>query len=112
MTNDLTWREFERVELRVGTVRTAAPNLHARKPAYVLTIDFGAERGILKSSAQITDHYAAETLVGTQVVAVVNFPPKQIAKTISECLVVGALDSGGVVLLRPDQSVPDGTRIA
>lgn len=112
MTNDLTWSEFERVELRVGTVQSAAPNAHARKPAFVLTIDFGTERGVLKSSAQITDHYEAEKVVGTQVVAVVNFPPKQIARTISECLVIGALDQSGVVLLRPDQTVPNGTRIA
>ncbi len=109
--NDLSWAEFERVEMRVGTVLAAEVFAEARRPAYKLRIDFGAF-GIRKSSAQITDRYQAEELVGRQVVAVVNFPPKQIATMMSECLVLGAVGSDKVVtLLAPDQSVVNGTRI-
>ena len=111
MQNDLTWAEFERVEMRVGTVQHAEPNAAARKPALILTVDFGATLGTLKTSAQITDHYQPEELVGRQVVGVVNFPPKQIAKTVSQCLLLGAMDARGVVLLNLDQTVPNGTRI-
>ena len=109
--NDLTWKEFERVEMRVGTVLAAEPFPEARNPSYRLRIDFGEVIGIRKSSAQITDRYGVEELVGRQVVAVVNFPPKQIATMRSECLVLGGMEGKVVTLLRPDFSVANGTRI-
>lgn len=106
---DLTWNEFERVEMRVGTVVSASIFPEARNPAYKLEIDFGPAIGTLKSSAQITRRYTPEELEGRQVVAVVNFPPKQIGPVRSECLVLGATDhQGDVVLLSPDARVPDG----
>ncbi len=109
---DLSWKEFERVEMRVGTVVTVFDFPEARKPAYQLTIDFGSELGILKSSAQITKRYNKEELVGRQIVAVVNFPKKQIGKFMSECLVLGAVgDDGDVVLLSPGNKVKNGLRI-
>ncbi|MGB3801378.1 MAG: tRNA-binding protein [Lewinella sp.] len=108
---NLSWAEFERVDMRIGTVLAAEPFPEAKRPAYKLRIDFG-EAGIRKSSAQITDRYRAEELVGRQVVAVVNFPAKQIATMMSECLVLGAVGSDKVVtLLSPDQPVANGTRI-
>jgi tRNA-binding protein len=107
----LSWSDFTKVEMRVGTVLQAYPNEQARKPAYVMHIDFGS-LGERKTSAQITDHYQPEDLVGRQVIAVVNFPPKQIASMTSECLVLGAVgEDGGVVLLNTDQPVPNGLRI-
>lgn len=110
---DLTWAEFERVELRVGTVTAAEPFPEARKPAIKLVIDFGAEIGERKSSAQITDHYTPETLVGKQVAAVVNFPRKQIGPFMSECLVTGFVQSdGSVILAVPDLPAENGTRLA
>lgn len=110
---DLGWEEFERVELRVGEVRSAEPFPEARRPAYVLHIDFGPELGMLKSSAQLTAHYAPADLVGRQVVAVVNFPPKQIGPLRSQCLVTGFHDDGGgVVLCVPERPVPLGARLA
>ena len=108
----ITWNDFAKIDLRVGTVLQARPFPEARKPAYQLWVDFGAELGTRKTSAQITDHYTPESLVGRQVIAVVNFPPKQIGPFMSECLVTGALVEGGVVLLATDQVVPNGTRIA
>jgi tRNA-binding protein len=111
--NDLTWEEFERVEMRVGTIIDVDDFPEARKPAYQLTIDFGELIGIRKSSAQITKHYRKDELLQRQVVAVVNFPKKQIGKFMSECLVLGAIESdGGVVLLHPDLKVDNGLRIA
>lgn len=108
----LTWAEFERVEIRVGTIRAAEPTPGARKPAYRLRVDFGPEAGERTSSAQITTHYTADRLIGRQVIAVLNFPPKQIGKTVSTCLVLGLPDgAGGVVLLGPDQPVPNGGRL-
>lgn len=108
----LSWSEFRKVEMRVGTVLEAKVNIKARKPAYVLRIDFG-ERGELNSSAQITELYRPEDLVGKQVIAVVNFPPKQIADVRSECLVLGTInDDAGVTLIRPDRPVENGLRIA
>ena len=108
----LTWEEFEKTEMRVGTILETNDFPEARKPAYQLTIDFGSEIGIRKSSAQITKRYNKEDLVGRQVVAVVNFPKKQIGKFMSECLVLGAVgQEGDVVLLAPDFNVENGLRI-
>lgn len=104
--------EFLKVELRVGRVIAAEPFPQARKPAYILHVDFGAEFGVRKSSAQITAHYRPETLVGRLVVAVLNFPPKQIGPLMSECLVTGFHDAdGAVALCVPDRDVPLGTRL-
>ena len=111
MSNDLTWQEFTRVEMRIGTVLAADPFPEARNPSYLLRIDFGAEIGERKTSAQITDKYAPEELVGRQVVAVVNFPPKQIANRMSECLVLGGMEGKVVTLLAPESPVANGTRI-
>jgi len=100
------------VDIRVGTVLEALPFPKARKPAYRLSIDFGPEIGVKRSSAQITEHYTAEELVGRQVVAVVNFPPRQIGPFISEVLTLGVPDANGaVVLLAPSQPVPNGGRL-
>ncbi|KGO88580.1 tRNA-binding protein [Flavobacterium rivuli WB 3.3-2 = DSM 21788] len=108
----LTWEEFEKTEMRVGTILQASDFPEARKPAYQLTIDFGAEIGIRKTSAQITKRYTKEILEGRQIVAVVNFPKKQIGKFMSECLVLGAVGEGGdVILLAPDFKVDNGLRI-
>ncbi|RWX01617.1 tRNA-binding protein [Flavobacterium cerinum] len=108
----LTWEEFEKTEMRVGTILEANDFPDARKPAYQLTIDFGTEIGIRKSSAQITKRYAKEDLAGRQIVAVVNFPRKQIGKFMSECLVLGAVgEKGDVILLAPDFKVENGLRI-
>jgi tRNA-binding protein len=107
----ITWADFEKVELRVGTIIQADEFPTARKPAYQLTIDFG-EYGIKRSSAQITN-YPRASLVGRQVIAVVNFPPKQIGKFMSEVLVLGAIETDGqVILLQPSQPVTLGSRIA
>lgn len=109
----LTWEEFEKTEMRVGTIIEVNEFPEARKPAYRLTIDFGEVTGIRKSSAQITKRYTKEDLIGRQVVAVVNFPKKQIGRFMSECLVLGAVgQEGDVVLLAPDFKVENGLRIA
>ena len=113
MERDLSWEEFQRVELRVGTVVSVEAFPEARKPAWKLKVDFGPEIGERKSSAQLTDLYTAEALLGKQVMAVVNFPPKQIGPIMSECLVTGFhRDDGAVVLAVPEQSVPNGARLA
>jgi len=110
---ELSWAEFERVELRVGTVIGAEPFPEARKPAIKMTIDFGAEIGTRKSSAQITDHYEPADLIGKQVSAVVNFPRKQIGPMMSECLVTGFVqDDGSVILAVPDKPAKNGSRLA
>ena len=109
---DLTWDEFERTDMRVGTIIEVNDFPEARKPAYQLTIDFGDEIGIRKSSAQITKRYQKEDLVNRQIVAVVNFPRKQIGKFMSECLVLGAVgEEGDVILLAPDFKIQNGLRI-
>lgn len=109
---DLTWSEFERVEIRVGTILEVNDFPEARKPAFQLTIDFGTAIGIRKTSAQITKLYNKEVLLGRQIVAVVNFPKKQIGKFMSECLVLGAVGEGGdVILLAPDFKIKNGLRI-
>ncbi len=109
---DLTWNEFERTDMRVGTIIEVNDFPEARKPAYQLTIDFGSEIGIRKSSAQITKRYQKEDLINRQIVAVVNFPKKQIGKFMSECLVLGAVgEDGDVILLAPDFKIENGLRI-
>lgn len=107
----ISWNDFEKVEIRTGTILTAEEFPEARKPAWKLTIDFG-KLGVLKSSAQITSLYRREDLIGKQVVAVVNFPPKQIGPFLSECLVLGAYtENGEVVLLQTERGVDNGLRI-
>ena len=109
----IEWKDFERVELRAGTVLSAEAFPEARVPAYKLVVDFGPDIGHRKSSAQITDLYSADELVGRQVIAVVNFPPKQIGPFMSECLVTGfRRDDGKVVLASVDREVPDGAKLA
>ncbi len=112
MPDGINWEDFEKVDVRIGRVVEAGPLPKARKPAIKLTIDFGPEIGVKRSSAQITDHYTPEALLGRQVVAVVNFPPKRIAGFKSEVLVLGVPDEDGeVVLLSPDLEVPPGGRM-
>jgi len=109
---EITFDTFLQTDMRTGTILEAVVFENARKPAYQLTIDFGS-LGIKRSSAQITDHYTPESLIGQQVIAVVNFPPKQIANFFSECLVLGSVDADGkVVLLQPERKVENGLRIA
>jgi tRNA-binding protein len=109
---DLTWTEFEKVEMRVGTILEVNDFPEARKPAYQLTIDFGSDIGIRKTSAQITKRYNKEALVNRQIIAVVNFPKKQIGKFMSECLVLGSVgEANDIVLLQPDSVVENGLRI-
>jgi tRNA-binding protein len=108
----LQWSEFEKVEMRVGTILEANDFPGARKPAYQLVIDFGAETGIRKSSAQLTKRYSKEDLVGKQIIAVVNFPRKQIGAFMSECLVLGSVGAeNDIVLLTSDLKVENGLRI-
>ncbi len=108
----ITFDDFRKVEIRVGTIVRAEPFPEARQPAFKLWVDFGEALGVKKTSAQITRHYALEDVVGRQVAAVVNFPPKQIGRFMSEILVLGFPDEGGeVVMIRPDQAVPDGGRL-
>ncbi len=112
MTTQVAFDDFLKVDIRAGTILAAEAFPQARKPAFKLTIDFGAEIGIKKSSAQITRQYAMEELVGKQVIAVVNFPPRQIGPFMSEVLTLGMPDADGeVVLLHPSQAVPNGGRM-
>lgn len=108
----ITYDDFEQVDVRVGTIIDAQPFPEARRPAFKLFVDFGAPLGVKKTSAQVTVHYTPETLIGRQVAAVVNFPPKQIGKFMSEILVVGFPDEqGNVVLVHPSLPVPNGGKL-
>lgn len=110
---EISWQDFEKVELRAGTIVGAEAFPEARKPAYRLTIDFGSAVGTRRSSAQITDLYSVEELIGKQVIGVVNFPPKQIGPFRSECLVTGLVqEDGSVVLAVPDKPAANGSRLA
>lgn len=106
-----TFDDFMKLDIRVGTITEAKVFEKARKPAYQLMVDLGGEIGLKRSSAQITDHYAPEELVGKQVLAVVNFPPRQIANFMSEILVLGTYSEGGVVLITPDKPVKNGDKL-
>jgi len=109
----ISWQDFEQVELRVGTVVTAEVFAEARRPGYILHVDFGPDIGVLKSSAQITDLYRPGSLVGQQVVGVVNFPPKQIGPIQSQCLITGVPQAdGAVVLIQPERHVENGLNLA
>ncbi len=112
MAQQITYEAFECVDIRVGTITDARPFPEARKPAIKLTIDFGGDVGVKKSSAQLTVHYRPDQLIGRQVCAVVNFPPRQIGPFISEVLTLGMPDEdGAVVLVRPDLRVPNGGKL-
>jgi tRNA-binding protein len=108
----ISWDDFEKIDIRSGTIVDVKDFAKARKPSYQIWIDFGAELGIKKSSAQVTNHYQKEDLLNRQVIAVVNFPPKQIADFFSECLVLGVYDENNhVILLQPERAVKNGQRI-
>ena len=108
----ISYDDFAKVDIRVGTITRAEPFPEARKPAYKLWVDFGGDLGEKRSSAQITRHYAPEALIGRQVLAVVNFPPRQIGKVLSEVLVLGVSDADGeVILIGPGQMAPNGGRL-
>lgn len=112
MQNELSWSDFEKVEMRIGTILEVNDFPEARNPAYQIKIDFGSEIGVKKTSAQITKRYNKEELTGKQVVAVVNFPKKQIGNFMSECLILGSLGADKeVVLLSSDKSVENGLRV-
>lgn len=112
MSELISWKEFEKVDLRVGTIIDVADFPEAKKPAYQLKIDFGPQIGVLKSSAQITVHYTKDMLIGRQVVAVVNFPKKQIAGMMSDCLVTGFEDQNGdIVLTSVERVVANGSKL-
>lgn len=111
--NNLEWSDFQKVELRVGTIIDVEDFPKARNPSFIIKVDFGGEIGIKKSSAQITDLYTKESLMGKQVMAVTNFSPKQIGPIMSECLITGFhRKDGAVVLSVPDGDIPNGTRLA
>jgi len=112
LMSEISWSDFEKIDIRVGTIVNANVFPEARKPAYKLEIDFGKEIGLRKSSAQITAHYSAAELVGQQVIAVINFPAKQIGPVRSECLVMGVYDDNkDVILLQPGSKVTNGNKI-
>ena len=109
----IDWNDFQKVEIRIGTIIDVLDFPEARNPALILKIDFGEKIGVKKTSAQITEIYTAKTLLGKQVIAVMNFPPKQIGPLMSECLVTGFhREDGSVVLATPDRDVPNGVRLA
>ena len=112
MSDTISWAEFSKIDMRTGTVVAVFDFPEARNPSYKLHIDFGDEIGIKKTSAQITDKYLKDELLGIQVVAVVNFPVKQIANFMSECLILGAVEGNSVVLIKPQMKVPNGLKIS
>lgn len=112
MSETITWPDFAKVEMRVGTIIKVTDFPEVRNPAYQIHVDFGVEIGIKKSSAQITGRYTKEELLNRQVVAVINFPKKQIANFMSECLILGAVEGKDVVLLQPEASVANGLKIS
>jgi len=112
MTETIAWEDFGKIDMRVGTIIEVNDFPEARNPAYQVKIDFGATVGIKKSSAQITTLYKKNELVGMQVIAVINFPKKQIANFMSECLILGAVEGENVVLLHPGSNVPNGLKIS
>jgi tRNA-binding protein len=109
---EISWQDFDKIDMRVGTIIEAFDFPEARKPSYILHIDFGKEIGIRKSSAQITALYTKEKLAGKQVIAVVNFPKKQIGPVMSECLVLGAVQDNIVTLLEPEGRIENGSQIS
>jgi tRNA-binding protein len=109
---ELSWNDFQKVDMRVGTILEVSDFPEARNPSYTLKIDFGSELGLKKSSAQITSLYSKEELIGKQVIAVVNFPKKQIGPFMSECLVLGAVRGEVVTLMHPERGVENGSRIS
>ena len=110
--NTISWSDFEKIDMRVGTIIRANEFPEARNPAYILAVDFGEEIGVKKTSAQITKRYTKEDLIGCQVIAVVNFPKKQIASIMSECLILGAVDKKEVILVQPGLKAKNGLKIS
>ncbi len=112
MENELSWQDFAKVDMRVGTIIEVNDFPEVRKPAYQLKIDFGKEIGIRKTSAQITKRYTKEDLQGKQTIAVINFPKKQIANFMSECLLLGAVNNDEVTIIQPEAKIPNGLKIS
>tara|TARA_R110001592_G_scaffold114996_4_gene315193 strand:+ start:321 stop:659 length:339 start_codon:yes stop_codon:yes gene_type:complete len=112
MSEFISWADFSRIDMRTGTVVAVSDFPEARNSSYKLQIDFGDEIGVKKTSAQITNKYKKEELLGMQVIAVVNFPDKQIANFMSECLILGAVENNSVVLIKPQMKVPNGLKIS
>ena len=112
MEKEITWQDFAKIDMRVGTIIEVNDFPEARKPAYQLRIDFGEEIGIRKTSAQITKRYTKEDLLGKQTIAVVNFPKKQIANFMSECLLMGAVDGDEVTITQPEASIENGLKVS
>jgi tRNA-binding protein len=112
MSDFISWGDFSKIDMRTGTVVTVSDFPEARNPSYKLQIDFGDEIGIKKTSAQLTNKYKKDELLGMQVIAVVNFPDKQIANFMSECLILGAVENNSVVLIKPQMKVPNGLKIS
>tara|TARA_B100002049_G_scaffold217609_1_gene184219 strand:- start:847 stop:1185 length:339 start_codon:yes stop_codon:yes gene_type:complete len=112
MEKEITWQDFAKIDMRVGTIIEVNDFPEARKPAYQLRIDFGEEIGIRKTSAQITKRYTKEDLLGKQTIAVVNFPKKQIANFMSECLLMGAVDGDEVIIIQPEASIENGLKVS
>lgn len=112
LKDPISWEDFQKIDLRVGTIISADPFKEARNPSFKVRIDFGADIGIKKTSAQITELYQLDELIGKKIIAVVNFPPKQIANFMSECLILGSVDGSKVSLLQPDHKVENGLRIS
>tara|TARA_Y100001968_G_C18805772_1_gene457761 strand:- start:21 stop:359 length:339 start_codon:yes stop_codon:yes gene_type:complete len=112
MEKEITWQDFAKIDMRVGTIIEVNDFPEARKPAYQLRIDFGKEIGIRKTSAQITKRYTKEDLLGKQTIAVVNFPKKQIANFMGECLLMGAVDGDEVTIIQPEASIENGLKVS